>query len=46
MEEEDVFDQLGDLYKPGVTRMSCQIKVNKALEGCEIEIPSEAFGSN
>ena len=44
-EEEDVFVELGDsLYKEGVTRMSCQVKVSKRLEGAVIEVPREAFG--
>ena len=45
VDEEDIFVQLGPhLYKEGVTRMSCQIKVNKRLEGALIEV-REAFGS-
>lgn len=43
VDEEDVFDQLGKDYKAGQTRMSCQIKVTKHMEGSEIEIPKEAF---
>ena len=43
--EEDIFVVLGDkLYKEGVTRMSCQVKVDKRLEGALIEVPREAFG--
>ena len=44
-DEEDVFVELGDsLYKEGITRMSCQVKVSKRLEGALIEVPREAFG--
>ena len=42
-DEQDVLDELGKFYKPGQTRMSCQIKVTKEMEGCEIEIPRNAF---
>ena len=35
------FDINSILYSK--TRMSCQIKVNKNMEGCEIEIPRNAF---
>jgi ferredoxin len=41
--EEDAFDILGSLYlksyRKGSTRMACQIKVTKELEGALIEIP-------
>ncbi|TNV75354.1 hypothetical protein FGO68_gene761 [Halteria grandinella] len=43
-DEQDVLDELGALLKPGQTRMSCQLKVSKEMEGCEIEIPRTAFG--
>ena len=43
-DEQDVLDELGsNLCKRGETRMSCQLKVTKELEGCEIEIPRSAF---
>eukprot|EP00347_Sterkiella_histriomuscorum_P018987 403343402 len=42
-DEQDVLDELGPLFKEKQTRMSCQIKVNKEMEGCEIEIPRSAF---
>ena len=45
VEEEDVFDQLGKDYKSGATRMACQVKVSRALDGSVIEIPREAFGA-
>lgn len=44
VEEEDVFDQLAGLYRKGSTRMACQVKVTKQLEGALIEIPREAWG--
>ncbi len=45
-EEEDVFASMDkSLYKENQTRMSCQIRVSKILEGAEICVPREAFGS-
>ena len=45
VDEEDIFIELGPKhYKEGLTRMSCQIKVSKRLEGALIEVPREAFG--
>ena len=44
--EEDVFSMMDpSLYQEGLTRMACQVRVNKNLEGAEIEVPREAFGS-
>ena len=43
MDEQDVLDELGSLYKTGQTRMSCQIKICKEMEGTELEIPRSAF---
>ncbi|TNV80523.1 hypothetical protein FGO68_gene12945 [Halteria grandinella] len=44
VEEEDCFSLLGRVdYIEGVTRMACQIKVSKEMEGAVIEIPDEAF---
>ena len=42
-DEQDVLDELGALFKAGQTRMSCQIKISKDMEGAEIEIPRSAF---
>ena len=42
-EEIDVHCELGDLYRENSTRMSCQIKVRKEMEGMQIEIPRSAF---
>ena len=43
VDEEDVLYDLKHLYRPGKTRMSCQINLTKEMEGCEIEIPRSAF---
>ena len=42
-EEKDVLYDLNHLYIEGSTRMSCQIKICKEMEGSVIEIPSSAF---
>jgi ferredoxin len=42
-EETDVHCELGDLFKPNKTRMSCQIMIKEEMEGMEIEIPRSAF---
>ena len=42
-DEEDVLEDLGRLFRPNETRMACQIKLNKEMEGCIIEIPRSAF---
>lgn len=42
-EETDVHCELGDLFKPNKTRMSCQIIIKEDMEGMEIEIPRSAF---
>ncbi len=43
-DEQDVLDELGStLNKKGETRMSCQLRITKELEGAEIEIPRSAF---
>ncbi len=38
-EEKDVFDQMGSEYRPDCTRMACELKVTKQLEGAELEVP-------
>jgi hypothetical protein len=43
VEEQDVHCELGDLYKENCTRMSCQIFLNKSLNGMEVQIPRSAF---
>ena len=44
-EEEDVFHSMDkSLYHENETRMACQIRVTKTLEGAEIIVPREAFG--
>jgi hypothetical protein len=45
VEEEDVFMQLGKDYNKGITRMACQVKITKTMEGVLIEIPREAYGA-
>ena len=42
-DEKDVLYELDRLYIPDCTRMSCQIKIQKSMEGAEIEIPRSAF---
>ncbi len=42
-EEIDVHSELGEIYRERSTRMSCQIKVTKEMEGMSIEIPRSAF---
>lgn len=41
--EIDVHCELGELYRPKCTRMSCQIFLNENMKGMEIEIPRSAF---
>ncbi len=41
--EIDVHCELGELYRPNCTRMSCQIFLNENMKGMEIEIPRSAF---
>ncbi len=42
-EEMDVHCELGEVYRENSTRMSCQIKIKKEMEGMQIEIPRSAF---
>jgi ferredoxin len=42
-EEKDVHSELGELYKKGKTRMSCQIFLKEELNGMIVEIPRAAF---
>jgi 2Fe-2S ferredoxin len=42
-EELDVHCELGEVYRENCTRMSCQIKIKKELDGMTIEIPRSAF---
>ena len=42
-EEIDVHCELGEVYRENSTRMSCQIKIKKEMEGMQIEIPRSAF---
>ena len=39
----DVLCDLKRLYIQGSTRMSCQVKITKEMEGAVIEIPGSAF---
>jgi ferredoxin len=41
--EIDVHCELGELYRPNCTRMSCQISLSENMKGMEIEIPRSAF---
>jgi ferredoxin len=41
--EEDVHCELGDIYRPNCTRMSCQIFLNEKMKDMEVEIPRSAF---
>ncbi|CAI2361118.1 unnamed protein product [Moneuplotes crassus] len=42
-EETDILYDLGRHYKDNITRMSCQLKISKALEGAHIFVPRSAF---
>jgi len=42
-EEKDVHDELGEQFIPECSRMSCQIFLNKNMEGIQVEIPRSAF---
>ena len=43
VDEQDVLDELGRLYREGQTRMACQLYLSKEMEGSLIEIPRSAF---
>jgi len=39
----DVHAELGENYRENCTRMSCQIKLKKEMDGMVVEIPRSAF---